>query len=271
MSSEPHEGQRYEPVLDGLRGIAVIAVLLFHSDLPWACGGFLGVEIFFVLSGYLITSLLLAELERTGTIALSAFWGRRARRLLPALWLAVAGSLVMAQWVAADAVASMLRYLPAALLGCANWAFIVTGQAYAMAVERPPLFLHLWSLGIETQFYLVWPVLLLGVWWLSRRFGTRKTQSTRHTRALAATCAMGAMLSASWMAWLSTRPIDITRPYFGTDARLSGLLWGAALAAWCRTTGPAEESRRHGSRVVLAWAAMAALVWAMAHFTSQAA
>jgi peptidoglycan/LPS O-acetylase OafA/YrhL len=229
------------------------------------------VEIFFVLSGYLITSLLLAELERTGTLALSSFWGRRVRRLWPALWLAVAGSLLIAQWVASDAVRSLVRYLPAALLGYANWAFIVTGQAYAMAVERPPLFLHLWSLGIETQFYLVWPVLLLGVWWLLRRFGTHETQGRRRYRGLALACAAAATMSAGWMAWLSTRPIDITRSYFGTDARLSGLLWGAALATWCGTTAPPSEHRRHWSRVGLAWAAMAALIWAMAHFTSQAA
>ena len=158
------------PGLDGLRALAVIAVLLYHADLHWAQGGFLGVEIFFVISGYLITSLLLAEWAERGHISLGRFWLRRARRLLPALFLLIGSGLTFAVLFLPGEVATLRGDAEAALLYATNWYFILGQKSYFQFTGRPSLFQHLWSLAVEEQFYLLWPILLtLLLRWLKPR------------------------------------------------------------------------------------------------------
>ena len=156
----------YQPALDGLRAFAVGAVIAYHLGAGWAAGGFLGVDAFFVLSGYLITSLLLSEWGRRTAISLPRFWVRRARRLLPALFV-VLGAIAL--YAVALAPASQLRTLRAdglaSLFYFANWHFVLSGQSYFDLFTLPSPMRHLWSLAIEEQFYLVWPLVVLG--WLA--------------------------------------------------------------------------------------------------------
>ncbi len=201
-----------------MRALAVIAVVLFHSTLGIAPGGFLGVEVFFVISGYIITRALLAERESSGRIALGAFWMRRARRLLPALFLllfAVAAYTVIFEQGEA---AGLRRDIAAALAYVTNWDLIVAGETYFDSWERPSLLRHLWSLAVEEQFYVVWPLLIAGGLALLRN---------RLTLAL---ILGGAAASAIAMAALYEPGSAVTRIYYGTDTRASGLLIGAALA-----------------------------------------
>jgi len=143
--------------LDGIRAVAVMAVLFYHANAPWALGGFLGVETFFVLSGFLITSLLLTEWQSTGSLSLKNFWLRRARRLLPAVWLLLAVLPVLAGFFARDALPRWKEDIPAALFYITNWVYIVREVPYFEAFGRPPLLQQLWSLAVEEQFYVLWP------------------------------------------------------------------------------------------------------------------
>lgn len=149
----------YLSALDGLRAIAVIAVMIYHADERWLQGGYLGVEVFFTISGYLITALLITEYERTGRIDLMAFWKRRANRLLPALGVLLAGVAVLALFTARDALVSLGGQAVAALAYVMNWSLIATQQSYFESFGRPPLLQHLWSLAVEEQFYLAFPIL----------------------------------------------------------------------------------------------------------------
>ncbi len=214
------------PALDGLRALAVLAVVAFHSGASWAPGGLLGVDVFFVLSGYLITGLLLAEHASIGRISLAAFWGRRARRLLPALLLLVAA--VLAVWrVFGLPGGGTLRDDCLATLGyVANWHQAFAGQDYFSRGAAPSPLLHMWSLGVEEQFYVVWPLLVVRVFALSRRRTTRIVQ--RRVAVLAAT---GAVASAVLMAVLAALGAGTSRLYYGSDTHASALLVGAALAA----------------------------------------
>ena len=201
-----------------MRALAVIAVVLFHSTLGIAPGGFLGVEVFFVISGYIITRALLAERSSSGRIALGAFWMRRGRRLLPALFLllfAVAAYTVIFE---PGEAAGLRRDFVAALAYVTNWDLIVAGETYFGSWERPSLLRHLWSLAVEEQFYVVWPLLMAGGLALLRN---------RLTLAL---ILGGAAASAIAMAALYEPGSAVTRIYYGTDTRASGLLIGAALA-----------------------------------------
>jgi len=210
----------YLPALDGLRAISVLSVLLYHADVLWIPGGFLGVEVFFVISGYLITMLLVREHDRTSSISLRGFWLRRARRLLAAVYVLLATvSLVVLAFYREDA-SRLAGQVWAALTYVTNWYLIVSEQSYFAAVERPPVFQHLWSLAIEEQFYLVWPVLVLG---MLRLFRGRII-------AMAGLITAGAIASLVWMAVLFEPAVDPSRVYYGTDTRASGLLLGAALA-----------------------------------------
>ena len=222
VGSGNHDGQvprlPYAPALDGLRALAVIAVLLYHAGLPWVPGGFLGVEVFFVISGYLITSLLLAEWSLQGRIDFQAFWLRRARRLLPALFtvlLAVAGFVVVflpdeASGLRGDAFSSAV-YVN-------NWYQIFGHKSYFETVGRPPLLRHLWSLAVEEQFYLLWPLLFALL------------MSARRPRLPPLATLAGAAASIAAMAALYQPDTDSSRLYYGTDTRAGGLLLGAALA-----------------------------------------
>jgi len=216
------------PGLDGLRAIAVTAVVLYHGqDLTGVAsflkpqGGFLGVEMFFVISGFLITALLLREHETSTTIDLKSFWIRRARRLLPALYGFLIGTMALAALFATDAFDKIRAEILGAVFYVSNWLLIATDESYFEAAGRPSLFRHLWSLAIEEQFYVIWPLIVLGV----LRFGGHK--------ALLALTVAGVAGSTALL-WLLFDRIpqygDVTSVYFRTDARAAALLIGAALA-----------------------------------------
>src|SRR5829696_3025076 len=212
----------YSPGLDGLRALAVIAVLLYHADLAWIPGGFLGVEVFFVISGYLITALLLAEWRQKGRVNLKKFWLRRARRLLPALYVLLVVTLTFAVVFLPGEVAGLRGDVLAALGYVTNWFLIFGQESYFESVGRPSVLQHLWSLAVEEQFYLIWPILLaLGL-------GIGATRLRR--RRVLTLALVGALASAVAMAILYAPGVDPTRIYYGTDTRATGLLCGAALA-----------------------------------------
>ena len=211
--------QRYMPGLDGLRAIAVLAVIAYHLELGWAPGGLLGVGVFFTLSGYLITDLLLGQRDAVGRLRLGDFWLRRARRLLPALFLMLA---VVVAWVTLfdRAQLPILRgYVAAAALYVSNWWNIIREASYFSRFGPPPTLDHLWSLAVEEQFYLIWPFVL----WFGLRYARGRYRLAGLTLAAAA-------LSAILMVLLYQPGVDPTRVYEGTDTRAFGLLLGAALA-----------------------------------------
>jgi peptidoglycan/LPS O-acetylase OafA/YrhL len=210
--------------IDGLRALAVLGVMAFHADVSAARGGFFGVDLFFVISGFLITRLLLAEFERTGRISFRDFYLRRARRILPAMLLAIAGAALAAAVFAPDALALLRKDALASVLFVTNWHFILQQLSYFEYIGRQPLLQHLWSLAIEEQFYLVWPLVVLA---LASRGGRR---------VLGWVAALAALASFAWMGMLAQRlgfpeTMDVSRVYFGTDTHAAGLLAGAALAA----------------------------------------
>ena len=192
----------------------------YHLDLGWATGGFLGVDTFFVLSGFLITSLLLNEYARDKAVSFTSFWARRARRLLPALFVVLIAVAVYAAFIADSSTLDDLRSdMFATLFYGANWRFINSGQSYfALFSEASPL-RHSWSLAIEEQFYLVWPLIVFGCLRLAK--GSR--------RLLAGVCVAGTVASALWMAWLYDSA-NLSRAYYGTDSHAQLLLVGALLA-----------------------------------------
>ncbi|MGD8188750.1 acyltransferase family protein [Brevibacillus ginsengisoli] len=210
---------RYMAGLDGLRAVAVLSVIAYHLHLGWAPGGLLGVGMFFVLSGYLITDLLIAEWSRNGRIDLKDFWIRRARRLLPAMFIMLA---IVGMWtMLADRsmLPSLRKDMMAAVLYVSNWWFIFHQVSYFESFGPPSPLGHLWSLAVEEQFYLLWPLLIA----VGLRFITRRGPLVIMTLGLAA-------LSAVAMAWLYVPGTDPSRIYYGTDTRAFALLIGAALA-----------------------------------------
>jgi len=246
---EPVEGARpYLPGLDGVRAIAVLGVIAYHVGLGWAGGGLLGVGVFFVLSGYLITDLLVAEFRRNRRIDLRQFWRRRARRLLPALFLMLFVVVGWATLFDSFQLDSIRDDLPSAIAYFSNWWFIHQHVSYFARFGPPSPLGHLWSLAIEEQFYLLWPLLLL----VGLRWG--KSRKVLITVILSAAAA-----SAIEMGLLYSPLGDPTRAYDGTDTRAFALLIGAALAiAWPRDlkVGPLTE----GARRVLESAGVLALV-----------
>ncbi|MEN3362017.1 MAG: hypothetical protein V7637_5999, partial [Mycobacteriales bacterium] len=229
---------RYQPGLDGVRGLAVVAVLLYHAQLSWARGGFLGVDVFFVLSGFLITRLLLAEWHRWGSIDLRAFWLRRARRLLPALFLVLLAVALYASVLASAGQLATIRGDALATLGyVANWRFVFARQSYFAQYDEPSPLRHMWSLGIEEQFYLLFPLLLIGLLTLRLR-----------RPALATVFGAGALGSAALAAVLYHPGADPSRVYYGTDTRLQALLVGALAAALFRPAPQAAPARSHAGR-----------------------
>ena len=229
----------YVPALDGLRAVAVLGVLLYHGGAPLSGGGFLGVNIFFVLSGFLITSLLIGEWGRRATVRLGQFWARRARRLLPALLLLLAGVAAYARFaVPAGSVPSLRLDALSTLTYVANWHFIVGGADYFAATARPSPLEHMWSLAIEEQFYLVWPPVVLGLLHLGRRL-----RPSRRLVPVLVAAAAGAVASAAAMRIAYLHGASFTRLYEGTDTRCQDILVGAvlavALAMWAERRRPA--------------------------------
>ena len=268
----------YSPGLDGLRALAVIAVLLYHADLAWIPGGFLGVEVFFVISGYLITALLLAEWRQRGRIDLKTFWLRRARRLLPALYVLLVVTLAFAVVFLPGEVAGLRGDVFAAFGYVTNWYLIFGQESYFEAVGRPSLLQHLWSLAVEEQFYLIWPpILALGLCIGATRLRRRRVLMV---------ALFGAVASAVAMALLYTPGVDPSRIYYGTDTRATGLLCGGALAfLWApgekysilearhrriMLAGKGRFRRRWGWTApllldILGFAALGSLVWFCLH------
>ena len=215
VANAPHIA--YRPGLDGLRALAVAAVFLYHSRIDWLPGGFLGVDLFFVLSGYLITSLLLVEWEARNRIDLRRFWLRRARRLLPALVVVVLGTLVLAAIFARQDLGHTRSDVLGSLLYFANWHEIVANRSYFNVMGDPSLLQHTWSLAVEEQFYIVWPLLLVPCLVLVGR------------RRLPMLVIAGIAASAALM-WILYRANDPSRVYYGTDTRAFLLLMGILIA-----------------------------------------
>jgi peptidoglycan/LPS O-acetylase OafA/YrhL len=218
-------GQRYMPGLDGLRAVAVLAVIAYHLGFSWASGGLLGVGVFFTLSGYLITDLLLAAQQRGG-IKLGSFWLGRARRLLPALFLMLA---VVVAWVVVLGPAQPPQFreaVGAAALYVANWQLVFEHVSYFARFGPPSPLGHLWSLGVEEQFYIFWPLLLMG----GMRLMREHTSVSGVRPRLAVLTLLLAGGSALEMALLYHPSLDPSRVYYGTDTRAFELLAGAALA-----------------------------------------
>jgi peptidoglycan/LPS O-acetylase OafA/YrhL len=290
--------------LDGVRAVAVLGLIAFHNDFAWIPGGFYGVDAFFVLSGYLITTLLITEWAGTGSIRLRRFWAGRARRLLPALFLlvaviglvlAVAPSVLQTPHVIGDALAAVFYG--------SNWYQIHGGVGYFATTLQPSPLQHTWSLAIEEQFYLVWPLVVLAVlklgtggrWTRRRRERRHRRQSTvrvldggfltllprgtgthdaewkrrRRLHVLFGLASFGALASALEMVWLAPTGYS-TRTYYGTDTRAQALLVGAAIAAALALWDPGRLRwfRRFAGVMGLLGIAATGALWALANQNS---
>jgi peptidoglycan/LPS O-acetylase OafA/YrhL len=251
MPEPVRTGQRYMPGLDGLRALAVLAVIAFHEQLGWAPGGLLGVGVFFTLSGYLITDLLLGQWSAHGRLRLGDFWLRRARRLLPALFVMLAAVTALVTVADRARLAGLRDAVAAAAAYSSNWYLITANQSYFARFAPPAPLDHLWSLAVEEQFYLVWPwLLLLGLCCL-------RTRRAASVRWLALPALALAAASAAAMFLLYHPGFDPTRVYEGTDTRAFGLLIGAALAMVWPSRRQAAPQR--ASRVLLDGAGFAGL------------
>jgi peptidoglycan/LPS O-acetylase OafA/YrhL len=219
-SAVSHTRLAYMPALDGVRAFAVVAVMLFHGGIPHMAGGFMGVDAFFVLSGFLITSLLIGEWGQTLTIKLGAFWARRARRLLPALLMMLLFVAFFASVIVSKGTYGALRLdALSTLLYVSNWHFILVNSNYFNETAASSPLLHTWSLAVEEQFYLIWPLVVLGVMYF-----------TRSLKALFALCVAAAIGSAVWMDVVYHHGLNTNRAYLGTDTRSQCLFIGCALA-----------------------------------------
>ncbi len=221
------------PGLDGLRGIAVLAVIIYHADVSLLVGGFLGVDVFFVLSGFLITTLLINELTETNTVDRARFYIRRIRRLMPALFLVLFFSVLVSGLFVLDAAYHVRRDLPWAITFVLNWSYLFFEQSYFVNISRPPLLQHLWSLSVEEQFYVIWPIMLIGL------YKVKIGNITPRAKIFIASAVL-AIASTAWMVYLSVAngfpiPNDPSRVYFGTDTHAMGLLVGCAAAALWRS------------------------------------
>lgn len=217
------KGIRYIPAIDGLRAIAVISVLLYHLGFSWIPGGFLGVDLFFVISGYVITRLLLDSIQRSGGLDLRGFYAGRIRRLVPPLlFMLVLTAIFVGVW-APDSMRRFLTDAPFAISGLMNWWLVFKHQDYFESFGRPPLLQHTWSLGVEAQYYLFWPLILLFV----LKFFGKKVIPT--AALLIATFSGIALFLASLRADLASNQ-SVSHVYFGTDTHSIGLFLGSALA-----------------------------------------
>jgi len=264
----------YIPSLDGIRALSVLAVIVYHANKLWLPGGFLGVEVFFVISGYLITLLLLAESEKNGTVSLKQFWLRRARRLLPALWVVVLGVVVFAALFQREILGTLRGDVIAALFYGFNWFQVWVGTSYFTSFEFVPL-RHLWSLAVEEQFYLIWPVVMLVV----AKFGKRRLPIVSAVFVLIAVALAvytGVVYQPGVISTIADTPEQfmslfgqsvsrVDYLFLGTITRSSGLLLGAALAIWWRPwllqNSRAGESKLYDFVGFGGLAALAFMMW----------
>jgi peptidoglycan/LPS O-acetylase OafA/YrhL len=214
---------RHIRAIDGLRAIAVSAVILYHLGIAWIPGGFLGVDLFFVISGYVITRLLLDSIETHGKINLRQFYGARARRILPALFSLLTGTMFIIVLWKPDAIHRFLADLPYVLTATENWHLVALHQNYFQSMGRPPLLQHTWSLAVEAQFYFIWPLLIIAT---LRYFGKKSLVGV----ALAITIISSALLFLYSIKVTDGSTTQISHLYFGTDTHSLGMFLGAALA-----------------------------------------
>ena len=216
-------GIRYIPAIDGLRGVAVVAVMLYHLGFSWIPGGFLGVDLFFVISGYVITRLLLDSIARSGGLDLRAFYKARIRRLFPPLvFMILATSIYIGIW-APETMRRFVSDAPFSLFGAMNWWLVFRDTDYFDSIARPALLQHTWSLGVEAQFYLIWPLILLLI---LRYLGKNKIPGA----ALSIAAVSGVALLVLSFQVDAASASQISHVYFGTDTHSIGLFLGAALA-----------------------------------------
>ena len=243
------------PGVDGLRALAVATVFIFHAGGTWLPGGFLGVDFFLVISGYLITSLLVAEQRSGGRIDLWRFWLRRVRRLIPALLLAIAGTLVAMLILHWDEVPRLKGATLSAFAYVTNWYFIFADVPYVEKFGRPNVFTHLWSLAVEEQFYLFWPLVLAVILIVLKL----------RPWAIGVLAVAGAAFSTAW-AWHLYDPYALPwRIYYGTDTRAVGLfvgIVGAILLPPSRLRPVASAVGRWGMEII-GLAALAGVLWCM--------
>jgi peptidoglycan/LPS O-acetylase OafA/YrhL len=223
MSSKGAQSTRHISSIDGLRAIAVTAVVLYHLGISWIPGGFLGVDLFFVISGYVITRLILDSINQSSALDLRAFYAARIRRIFPGFIFMVICTIIFIGVWAPEAIKRFLSDLPYALTGTINWLLVARNQDYFETIGRPPLLQHTWSLAVELQFYLIWPIILLTV---LKYFGKKN---------IARIALIIAMISGTTLFFVSLQldqanAKQISHIYFGTDTHSLGLFLGAALA-----------------------------------------
>jgi peptidoglycan/LPS O-acetylase OafA/YrhL len=233
-----NRGIQYIPAIDGLRALAVIAVMLYHLGFTWIPGGFLGVDLFFVISGYVITRLLLDSIEQSGGLDLRGFYLARARRLLPALIFTVTTTTIAIGIWAPDTIKRLLTDMPFALTGTMNWWLVARHQDYFESIGRPPLLQHTWSLAVEAQFYLLWPLILF---FILKRLGKKRIPIA----ALVIAAASGVALLLVSFSLDASNASKVSHVYFGTDTHSIGLFLGAALAvSWIPQNFTTQVSKK---------------------------
>ena len=231
-------GIQYIPAIDGLRALAVIAVMFYHLGFSWIPGGFLGVDLFFVISGYVITRMLLDSIAQSGGLDLRGFYLARLRRLLPALLFMLTTTIIAVGIWAPDTIKRLLVDTPFALTGTINWWLVANEQDYFESIGRPPLLQHTWSLAVEAQFYLVWPLIL---YFILKKFGKKHIP----VAALFIAAASGIALLLVSFSIDAANASKVSHVYFGTDTHSIGLFLGAALAvSWIPQNFRVELSRK---------------------------
>jgi peptidoglycan/LPS O-acetylase OafA/YrhL len=236
MSSE--KPVRHIASIDGLRAIAVTAVVLYHLGISWLPGGFLGVDLFFVISGYVITRLILDSINKSGALDLRGFYWARLRRIYPGFLFMVFSTIIFIGVWAPEAIKRFLTDLPYALIGMMNWALVARQQDYFESIGRPPLLQHTWSLAVELQFYLIWPIILLTV---LKYFGKANVARV----ALIIAMFSGAALFFVSLQLDAANAQQVSHIYFGTDTHSLGLFLGAALAvSWIPQNLSANIAKR---------------------------
>lgn len=226
MDTKPVSGKvgvRHISSIDGLRAIAVTAVVLYHLGISWIPGGFLGVDLFFVISGYVITRLILDSINQSSALDLRAFYSARLRRIYPGFIFMVICTIIFIGVWAPEAIKRFLTDLPYALTGSINWYLVARNQDYFETIGRPPLLQHTWSLAVELQFYLIWPIILLTV---LKYFGKKNVARI----ALAIAIISGVTLFIVSLSLDQANAKQISHIYFGTDTHSLGLFLGSALA-----------------------------------------